>query len=159
MHGGVPAFKLAWPQHAGVFTPQTRSYADVSLGRNATWDLDINIGAAKADLDLSNLDVRSLGLDVGATDAKITLGDPSDETRATIKAGASSIVLMVPEGIGVEFNSKSALTSVDIADESDWTRTGEIGNRTWRTSGFVDASRRIYVTCQAGAASVEVKKY
>ena len=71
------------------------------LPRSVVWnELEIDGGASRLDIDLSKASVHHLDLDAGASTVCVTLGDalPSGST-AELEAGASHLVLVVPESV------------------------------------------------------------
>jgi hypothetical protein len=134
---------------------------DIRLDDTVAWDVQTKAGAVSAKMDFEQLDIRSLGLNLGAADAQVTLGERSPATSVLVEAGASSVVIKVPRSAGVVVNSKSGLASVDVGDASQWDMTGQIGDRTWTSKNLAGAapSSRIDIQLKVGAASVRIERY
>lgn len=104
----------------------------VALSREVPMHLDVGAGAAEARLDLGDMSVRTLRLETGASDSKLTFDRPNRVSmdRLEVRAGAANIELsglansrareiQVTSGVGnVELSFDGAPTSdVEIAAE------------------------------------------
>lgn len=130
-----------------------RNRADVKLNVNPTWAVDVNIGAASLDFDLTPYKVDDLRIDAGASSIKVRLGDRATEARARIQAGVSSIEIEVPAWVGCEVLADTKLSSRRIRGFE------KVGGDTYRTSDFDGALKRIYIDIEAGVSSVRVSRY
>ncbi len=117
------------------------------------WDLEMNIGAAKLTCDLTPFKVEHLEINGGASSMKITLGDRSATTNVRVSAGASSIVLYVPESAACEVELETALSSKHFPG---FTKSGE---GIYRTENFSTAKSTISVNIEAGVSSIKVERY
>ncbi len=88
----------------------------VNLPQNLLWDLELNLGAAKAELDFREIDLKSLDLDMGAGDITIWLGERGLETDIDIDAGASNIKIIVPQNMELKIKVDGGLNSTNLGD-------------------------------------------
>lgn len=92
-------------------------------------DLEMDIGAADADLDLSGLKLTDLDLDVGAADARVHWDRPNPISlrRLQIDCGASSLKL---SGLGhanlERFDFEGGVGSFDLSFDGDWQQSAEV---------------------------------
>jgi hypothetical protein len=121
---------------------------DVKLASDVATSLELDAGAGEFVLDLRDVKVTDARLDVGAASLRIVLPKPSGDVSITISAGASSVVVEVPEGVEARVNTKGALMSV----RSENPRIRDID-----TSGYGTAKDRVTVTITAGASSVVIR--
>ncbi len=89
-------------------------YCFLELHEDVSWEMDLKLGAAKADLNLTDLIVSELDLDVGAADLKLSLGDKSNLGEVRINAGASNLEIYLPKDAGLKIKLESALSSNNI---------------------------------------------
>lgn len=89
-------------------------YCFLELHEDVAWEMNLKLGAAKADLNLENLIVSDLDLDVGAADLKLSLGDKSTLGEIKINAGASNLEIYLPKDAGIRIKLESALSSNNI---------------------------------------------
>lgn len=88
---------------------------DISLNANPIWDINLNYGAAKGNIDLSKLKVQNLSIHTGATSTTITVGD-NFNTKINIDMGVSSILLKVPSSLGVKVYGSLDLSKKEFKD-------------------------------------------
>lgn len=135
--------------------PVTRMHnkAEVRLHPLPTWDLDIDCGAARAELDLRPFRVDKLRMDAGAANVRIILGELSPVASVKINAGASSLRIEVPESAGCEIRSDGGVTRKRFSGFE------RINDNTYRTSNFDDAPGKIYIDLDTGVSSIRVVRY
>lgn len=139
--------------HRGWRLGRFDNVATVALHPDPAWDLDLNLGAARLDLDLSSLIVDRLRLENGASRTRVKLGERGKETRVDVQAGASSIRIEVPESAGCELQVDGGLTSKKFPGFE------KMGDGEYRTDNFSSAERRISIAIHAGVSSIRVTRY
>ncbi len=72
---------------------------DVGLTDAVPLDLKVNAGASRAELDLSELRIRSLELQTGASETRVRLPRAAGVTTVQAQAGAASLTIEVPAGV------------------------------------------------------------
>ncbi|MGI6097973.1 MAG: toast rack family protein, partial [Dethiobacteria bacterium] len=87
---------------------------EIGLSPDLNWEIELDAGAVKGDLDLSALPVDNFDLNLGAGDLTFALGDKSESTKVAVKAGASNITMLVPENVGVSVAVNGALASTNL---------------------------------------------
>lgn len=113
--------------------------------------LDIEGGAAEMDLRLTDLNVKTLDMDIGAADVYIDLPTNAGHTDVYIDAGAADIDISVPDGVAALIKSDSGTSSIDI-DDARFSRTGEI----WQSPNYVTEQNTVEINIDAGASSVSI---
>jgi hypothetical protein len=129
-----------------------KNKVDISLNTNPVWDINFDIGAAKIDLDFTPYKTEDITIDMGAASLKVKLGDKSPETNLSIDAGASSIEIEIPESSGCEIKSDVSLSSKSFEGFE------KISSDLYRTSGFDNSSKKIYIDLECGVSSIKVKR-
>ena len=130
-----------------------RNNVVMKLNPNPIWDLDLNVGAAEVDFDLSGFKTRYLKIQGGASDIELKLGAALPLTEVKLEAGAASITIRVPESAGCEIISNTFMASKDF---SGFTK---IGKQQYQTPNFATSTNKIKIDLQAGVASVNVERY
>ena len=130
-----------------------RNRVDVQLNAAPVWTINVEVGAASGDFDLSPFKVEELRLDAGASSMKVRLGDRAEETRVRVKTGAASTSIEVPESVGCEVRLQTALSGKRIRGFD------KIGGNRYQTSNFESASKKIYIEVSAGVSSIRVDRY
>jgi hypothetical protein len=126
---------------------------DLRLNPNPVWDLDLDIGAASIDFDLSRFKVKNVKLDGGASSVVIKLGDLTPRSDITIDAGASSITIRVPDASGCEVITNTFLSSRNLKGFS------KVEDHRYQTPGFNNSLKKVYISLEAGITSIEVIRY
>jgi hypothetical protein len=126
--------------------------ADVKVASDVTTSLDINYGAGECLIDLRDVRVSDARMNVGASSLELTVPKPSGEVPVTVNAGASSVVVIVPDGVEARITMTGALGSM----RSDNSRVGVSGS-TAETGGYASASNRVTVRITVGVGSVTVR--
>jgi hypothetical protein len=130
-----------------------KNNVDMKLNPNPVWDLDLNVGAAEVDFDLSGFKTRNLKIQGGASDIDLKLGAALPLSDVKIEAGAASIIVRVPESAGCEIISNTFLASKDFKGFT------KIGKQQYQTSNYATSTNKIKIDLQAGVARVDVVRY
>jgi hypothetical protein len=142
-----------------------RVTADVEtrVASNVPTDLELNGGAGEFFIDLSDMMISSAELNVGAASLTLTLPRPTPATAAPttkpipevkieVNAGASSIIIEVPEGVEARVTTSGALLTL-TSTNARVTASGLSAE----TSGYGSATARVTVRVTAGASSITIR--
>jgi len=135
------------------FSGKFRNYLKVNLNENPIWDIRLNYGASKANLDLSKFKVRNLELHSGATSTYVKLSDKAEMTNVNVEMGAANITIDVPTNVGCEIQTDMALSSKNVHGFNSK------GKGHYITENFSDSGRRIIIDVKAGVSSLTVNRY
>ena len=141
---------LSLEDHVSGFRAGGRNRVDMRMRPGPLWAVNLEVGAAKLDADLSPFAVDDVDIRTGAADVRLTLGTKAEESRVHIQAGVSSIAVHVPESAGCEIRSESGLTSKTFEGFESH------GGGVYRTSNFAGAPHKIFLTFKAGVSSLRV---
>ena len=131
----------------------THHNVDISLNQAPEWNMNFDIGAAKVNFDLSQFKLKKLDLDGGAASIKIKLGDKLPKSHVNIDAGASEIVLRVPQSAGCDLNLNAVLSGKTISGFE------KVDNGHYRTSNFDESDNKIFITVDAAVSSYKITRY
>jgi hypothetical protein len=128
---------------------------EIDLNPIVLWDIMLETGASKADLDLSDVRVKSLALEGGASRLILKLGQPDDLMRVSIETGASSISILIPEGARCELITEDGLSSKSIKG------LDKIENGKYRSPNYDEVSDAgtINILLESGLSKIDVKTY
>ncbi len=113
--------------------------------------IEIDAGASRLDIDLSDLRVTHFSFEGGASSLNLTLPARVENVLVDIEAGAASIALHVPQGVAMRFRTKS-VGSLNIDETRFPHREGGI----YQSSDYDAAQYRAEVTVDGGATSIKV---
>ncbi len=126
---------------------------DIKLSELPIWKMDMNIGAARIDLDLSPFKTKNIEIDGGASSIRLKLGDRHPDTRIEIDAGASSIVIEVPINSGCRVQTNTVLSGRDMKDFRKTSSDNFI------TENYEDSLNKITIIVDVAVSKIEVKRY
>lgn len=127
---------------------------ELKLAPNLRWQIDANIGAVDANMDLSNINLEELDCDLGAGALELKLGNNGILTKLDIDGGASSVKIEVPQGTGVKVVKDGALMG-DNMDELGWNKDGH----TLTSPNYDGAANKVEIDIDMGAGSFEIQPY
>ena len=130
-----------------------KNEVNIRLNPKPAWNLDLNIGAAAADFDLSDYKIDTANFSAGASSMEVKLGDLNPKTVLEFNAGASSIHVRVPKTSGCQVTSESFLVSKSLDGFENK------GNHIYQTPNFNNTKSKIYITIKTAVSSIEVERY
>ncbi|HLO36506.1 MAG TPA: hypothetical protein VK194_10505, partial [Candidatus Deferrimicrobium sp.] len=128
-----------------------RSTWTVGLSTEVPLDLRLETGAARARVDLSDIRVRGLELQTGASETRIRLPRAAGVTTVKAETGAAALIIEVPGDVAARIRSRMAIGSSQV-DESRFPRTAT----GFESPGFATAANRVDLDLQGGVGSVRV---
>ena len=128
-----------------------RSDWTVGLATDIPLDLRFDTGAARTDLDLTDVRVRSLELHTGASETRIRLPQAAGVTSVRAETGAAALVIEVPAGVAARIRSRMAIGSSQV-DEGRFPRTAS----GFESRDYATAPNRVDLDLQGGVGSIRV---
>lgn len=125
----------------------------IKLNDKPVWTVDLQLGAGEGDFDLSRYAVKKLTVQAGAADVEVKLGDRADSMDVDIEAGAASMVLQVPEGVGCRIEKQGGLNINQLEDFQ------EVSDRVMQTPGYDTAKKKINIVFNGGVSRFKVERY
>lgn len=126
---------------------------EMNLNEKPVWNIDLGVGAGKADFDLSDFKVKSLKVSTGVADMDVKLGDKVAQANVEIESGVASVTLEIPESVGCEVRIDGALNVKNMDDLI------KVNDDLYRSPGFDQASRKIMIRYDAGLSKVKIRRY
>jgi hypothetical protein len=113
--------------------------------------LQVDSGANRTTLDLSDLRVTRLRINTGASDTMVRLPRAAGETQARVESGAASVTLEVPPGVAARVRGRMALGSTQV-DEARFPQA----DNGWESPDYAAATNRVEIEIQGGVGAVRV---
>ena len=129
--------------------------AEFKLNPNPVWDININVGAASLNFDLSKFKVHALKIDGGAASFDVKLGEPLESTTIKVSSGAASNDISIPKDAACKIESSTIFASTNF-EEVGFKKTDD-GD--YETPGFDKAKNKIFITLDGIAGSFDVHRY
>lgn len=98
----------------GDDNPNSKNSANIELNKNIAWDLEFDLGAAGANLDLSELNIKSADLKTNVSGITIKMGDKQKTSFIKIDSGLGGIEIKTPKTVGVKITNSSTLSVNDL---------------------------------------------
>ncbi|MBE3584220.1 MAG: hypothetical protein IMX01_08930 [Limnochordaceae bacterium] len=132
----------------------------VGLAPEASWRVNTKVGASRADFDLRTVRLAGLAMDTGAGDFNLWLPGPgvwnqqlpSQPIDITLAAGAASVTIYVPRGVGVEFEVRSPVSSHNLTDPD--LGLEKLGGGEYRSPAYEQAILRYHIHVAMGVSGL-----
>lgn len=125
----------------------------LALNPEPVWDLNIEVGAAGLEMDVTPFKVERVDIKGGASSLELRLGNILPLTKINIDAGASAIEIKLPESSGCELHTSTVFSSRDLEGFE------KIESGLYRTANFSSAANQVIIEVDAAVSSLEVKRY
>jgi len=124
------------------------------LAPEIIWDIDLDVGASRTELDLSRVKLKELEIDAGASDLSLHLGAHGLETQVNIDAGASNIKIIVPKDVRLQIELDGGLSSSNL-ETAGLVRSGDY----YITPGTVSSDSLVKVNLKTGVSNLELVRF
>lgn len=125
----------------------------LDLTQKTPVSLHIDSGASSLSGDLSGIQLKALTVKAGASSVDLRFGAKLAKQDVTIDAGASSLKLSIPSGVGVRVETDNGLSSTDFGD------IAKVSDGVYESTGFSSAETQITIHAKIGVSSFEIKRY
>jgi hypothetical protein len=124
----------------------------VRLTEQIPLTLHIEGGASENLLDLSDLQVKELQIETGASSTKLTLPARAGHTRASVACGAGGVEVRVPSGVAARVRVQSTMAEVKV----DRRRFPRVNGGTYESPDYETAANKVDLAVDANLGSAEV---
>lgn len=125
---------------------------ELALNPEVPLALEVRTGASSTRLDLSELNVTDLRLDTGASSTEVTLPAAAGHTRASVRSGAASTVVRIPEGVAARIQTSAGLAEINVAH-----RFQRVSAGTYESPDYAMAPNRVDLTVETGVGEVSIR--
>jgi hypothetical protein len=115
--------------------------------------LNIQTGATDARLDLSNLQLATLDMSVGAATTWVRFPESSGLTTAHISGGASNLTLEVPDGVAAQIQHHGGLSTLNV----DQTRFPQVNDNLYRSADYDSSANKVDLVIDTGVTTITVR--
>ena len=114
-------------------------------------NLIFETGAAEANIDLTDLLVKDLKLNTGASSTDLKLPARAGLTNLKMEAGAASVKIHVPDGVAARVEASAGLASVSV-DQNRFPKM----NGYYQSADYEEAENKVNIQIETGVASIEI---
>ena len=125
---------------------------DLTLPPEVEVDLEIAAGAADLELDLRDLNVRRLDIEAGISHIRVQLPNNAGQTHVNIAAGVTNIEIIVPHDVAAKIDITAPIGSVWV-DPRRFMHTGDV----YQSPHYPGARNRVNIDVEGFAADVTVR--
>ncbi len=127
--------------------------AILRLNPNPIWSIRLDMGAGKADFDLSAYKLADLIIEGGAAAFEVKLGQPLALTTVSVDTGVADVKVSIPENAACQIEYEGGLTSKSF-EGFDKKRDG-----LYESANYATAATKIHIKLNGGLSSFKVKRY
>lgn len=146
--GSVTTVRVSQDDAGRRFGAPSGAHVDAAVASQVPTSLDLDAGAGEFVVDLRDVLLSDARISIGAASLRVVLPKPTGDVQIAISAGASSVVIEVPDGVEARVTTNGALLSV----RSENPRIGGL-----ETTHFATATDRVTVRVSAGASSIVLR--
>jgi predicted membrane protein len=125
---------------------------DVRLIQGMPLDLEFHTGAGESDINLNDLNVKSVLLETGASASRMTLPAQAQFTKVVVKAGMASVNLSVPRDVAARIEVNAGMAGVNV-DASRFPKTGTH----YLSPDYETATNKVEILVETGMGSVDIR--
>jgi len=126
---------------------------EMRLNKKPVWDLELNLGASKAEVDLSEYKIKNLEINSGASTLNVKLGNQHSLTYVTGNIGVVKLNLAIPQNSGCRVKFNQFMISKDL-DGFIKVRDGVYETRDYELS-----ENKIIMDFEGGVSTFNVTRY
>lgn len=130
-----------------------RNFAKIKLHPEVMWDLVMRIGAAKAELNLSEFKTERIRIEAGAASIRLRLGAHSPETSVDLQTGVASVIIEVPTDVGCRVEVDAPLS------KKSFQGLRKVRDGFYESDNYQIAQKKINIEFDAGVSKLVVKRY
>jgi hypothetical protein len=103
---------------------RTRNEWDIRLNNGISMDLQANMGAGKANLDLAGLNLTRFEVNLGAGETEVNLdGRWAQNLTGSVQGGVGKATLHLPRNVGVKVTAQGGLGAINA---NGFTKNGDV---------------------------------
>ncbi len=124
----------------------------LKFSRKVEYHFQFKTGAGESRLNLTDLNVKNIKLDTGASSIRLMLPKNAGFTNLEIHAGAASVEINVPEQVAARIKIQSGLSGHSI----DQNRFKPLSNGIYESSGYELSENKVEILIEGGIGSFKV---
>lgn len=125
---------------------------DMALTNTIPLNIELESGASESKLDLTDLQVKDLSIETGASSTSVKLPARAGFTKVKVESGAASVDLRIPEGVAARIKVDSAIASNTID-----TARFPIKGKGYQSPDYETAKNKIDINVETGVGSITIK--
>ena len=140
-----------------VFGSGVPSSVDVRVASDVLASVRVSGGAGDFTVDLRDVQVRDAIVETGASKLELTLPRASGEVSVSVRAGAATIVVIVPDGVEARITTAGGILTTTSQNGRLAGTPAARNSTTYETAGYAASKDRVTVSIEAGASSITIR--
>ena len=105
--------RLRVEEPSGVHTSNSRYRWDLRFNDDKPLDLDVELGAGEARLDLGSLNLRSVDVHMGVGELRLDLrGKPKSDYTVNLRGGVGEATVYLPQDVGIVADAQGGIGGI-----------------------------------------------
>jgi hypothetical protein len=160
---GQQAARLSVSDPAGSAGPGENALVDLSaanasavtvtLSSAVSWQLDLDGGSTRTDVDLRGGQVTGIQFNAGSSVINLALPQPHADVPVQMAGGASEFLLSLPNGVPARVTAAGGASEVLLEGQD---HTGVAGGSVFTTPGWAPGVTGFDINASAGASQISV---
>ncbi|MFA6027676.1 MAG: toast rack family protein [Patescibacteria group bacterium] len=151
MNDDIQDVELKMKTEHNFFVIPEKNDLNLELNNDLPLSLSLDTGATDMILDLSEVLAKKVDIDTGASTLDLTFGSLlQEEMEANIDAGAATIMLNIPNNVGLYMNLDSGLTT------KDFDKFVKKGEKVYESENYDNTVSKIKLDMNLGATNLEI---
>lgn len=148
--GDQGTLTIQQPSGSHTYGGSTRYDWDVRLNDQVPMEMDVKMGAGKANLNLAGLNLSQLNVKMGAGEADIDLSGPwTHDLEASVQGGVGKATLHLPRDAGVRVTVQGGLGTIHA---SGFSKKGDV----YTNSAYGKSHVNLNINVQGGMGEVNL---
>lgn len=135
------------------WTSHIKNVLGISLTRDLPVTLNVEAGATQTNIDMSQAELTTMNLKIGASSLVIRLGDKQNVVAVDIESGVSSITIQVPTTSGIQLKIDGGLSSNHLDNLI------EVGEKTFESPDYNISTKKVNIVSKIGLSSFTIERY
>jgi hypothetical protein len=136
------------PKNASLIGKMVNEWA-LRMGSQAPLEMSVKMGGGTASLDVSSLPLRSIEVEMGAGEMKLSLGKYTNDVTVLVKGGAGNTEIRLPKDMGAAVDAKLGIGSIDTSGLTK--RDGKYYNQ-----AYAEGKPAIQVEVRGGVGDIKL---
>lgn len=150
--GNIQNISISQPHNKNISNKSSTYIWDLTLNKNTSSNLTLNMGAGKVNADLRDINLKDLNVQSGVGEFVLDIsGDYKQSINAKIKGGVGDITLYIPKNIGTNVSVSKGLGEVKC-DSLTKTEDG------YKNDSYGKTSNSINIDVETGVGSVTIEE-
>lgn len=140
------------PSGWNPFIENRKNNMNLRLNSGLPMDLVFNFNVVNAKIDLSDMEIESVGIESNVSDLELTLSDRRDLSQVDIRANVGQTKIFLPQSLGARVIMNSGIFSKDLRGFD------KISETEYRTPDYDKAAKRVEMNLNIDVSDLKIER-